>query len=80
MATNRKTGALPKHPQDLKKKNAALKKQVKELRAERDSYLLALHAWAKKRISRDAVRNLMAEEKLEGSLMQFIDEVEQGNS
>jgi hypothetical protein len=74
MATKRKTGPLPKHSQDLKKQNTALRKHVKELRAERDSYLLTLRAWAKKRISKETMKHLMAEEKLEGSQMEFINE------
>jgi hypothetical protein len=80
MAVNRKSGSLSKDLQTLKQQNAALEKQVKELRAERDSYVRALHGWAKERISKEDLKKWMAEEKLEGSLMEFIHEIEQRKS
>lgn len=75
MPANRKPKSLAKDLQALKKQNALLKKQVQELADERDSYLQVLHAWAKRKMTRAAVKKAMGGEKVEGSLMTFIAEV-----
>lgn len=76
MSAKKKNGAA--ETDQLKKKNALLRKQLKELKAERDAYLHAIHTWAKKRVSEEEVERWLQEEKVEGSLSEFIREVKQG--
>ncbi len=73
MTTKRKT-SLHGREQDtrLKKENTALRKQLRELSAERDHYRRALHAWAKERISAEELQQWMKQDEEDGSLLELL--------
>lgn len=76
MANNQKNGSPSDDLELLKKQNAALQLQVDNLTAERDAYLKHIYSLAKQNIpSEEEVQGWMAEEKVEGTLLDFINEV-----
>jgi molecular chaperone GrpE (heat shock protein) len=75
MAATQKTDLSSQEIESLLKQNAALQMQVEQLRAEGESYRRTLQSWAKERITEEVVQGWMAEEKVEGSLLDFINQV-----
>jgi hypothetical protein len=67
--------SMAEYLHELEARNAELQKQVEELTAERDGYLHMVHSWAKAQITPELLKQWMTDEQVEGSLVDFINEV-----
>jgi flagellar biosynthesis chaperone FliJ len=75
MENSEKLDQSPDEYRKLKEQCEALQKQVADLQSERDAYLQRVAvALAKKYVTEEVVEGWMAEEKVEGSLLHFIEE------
>jgi hypothetical protein len=72
MTMKRKMPASPSDKQVPARQIAALKRQVRKLKAGRDQYLQTIHAWAKEKISAKDLQEWMREEEDGGSLLELI--------
>jgi len=75
MATTQNSDSFSEDLNALKDQNAALRRQVEQLQAERDSYRRTLQSWAKETMTEEIVQGWMLEEKVQGTLPDFINEV-----